>query len=88
MHAGMVNSVSSAAAQRALADVMLKPPLANIDLLDWRAFDRAIESGYDYACRALENLPHVPRLAPAAIEKRNVSSLAAELERRLKASTV
>ena len=88
MHAGMVNSVSSQAAQRALADVMLKPPLANIDLLDWRAFDRAIESGYAYACQALENLPHVPRLAPAAIEKRNVSSLAAELERRLKAWTV
>jgi NTE family protein len=86
MHAGMVNSVSSQAAQRALADVMLKPPLANIDLLDWRAFDRAIESGYAYACRALENLPHVPRFVPAAIEKRNVSSLAAELERRLKAA--
>jgi NTE family protein len=85
MHAGMVNSLSSQAAQRALADVMLKPPLANVDLLDWRAFDRAIESGYAYACHALENLPHVPRLGPSVIEKRNTSSLAAELERRLKA---
>ena len=85
MHAGMVNSVSSQAAQRALADVMLKPPLANVDLLDWRAFDRAIESGYTYACLALENFPHLPRLAPSVIEKRNVSSLAAELEKRLRA---
>ena len=69
MHAGMVNSVSGAAAQRALADVMLKPPLANIDLLNWRAFDRAIESGYAYARHALEKLPHVPRLAAAAVER-------------------
>ncbi len=64
---------------------MLKPPLANVDLLNWHAFDRAIEAGYAYACRALEDLPHVPRLAPSVIEKRNVSSLAAELERRLTA---
>jgi NTE family protein len=82
MHAGMVNSVASAAAQRSLADVMLKPPLANVDLLHWRAFDRAIEAGYDYARRALENLPNVPRLTRAASETFAVSSLAAELERR------
>jgi NTE family protein len=83
MHAGMVNSVSSAAAQRTLADIMLKPPLGNIDLLNWQAFDRAIEAGYAYACRALEELPNVPRLAAAAPKKPAVSSLAAELERRL-----
>ena len=80
MHAGMVNSVSSAAAQRALADVMLKPPLANIDLLNWHAFDRAIEAGYDYACRALENCRACRASPPAATERRGVSSLAAELE--------
>jgi NTE family protein len=83
MHAGMINSVSSDAAQRTLADVILKPPLANIDLLDWRAFDRAIEGGYVYACRALESLPNIPRLAPPSAEKPAVSSLAAEIEKRL-----
>ena len=54
MHSGMVNGASSAAVQRELADVLLKPPLANVDLLNWRAFDRAIQAGYDYARVALE----------------------------------
>jgi NTE family protein len=82
MHAGMVNSVTSAADQRRLADVLLKPPLANVDLLHWHAFDRAIEAGYSYARSALESLPQVPRL-PAAVDRPQRSSLAAELERRL-----
>jgi NTE family protein len=81
MHSGMVNSVSSAAAQRELADVLLKPPLANVDLLNWRAFDRAIQAGYDYARVALEALPAIPRL-PAAPRCAPRNSLAAELERR------
>jgi len=59
---GLVNSAASAAAQRKLADVLLRPPLANVDLLNWQAFDRAIEAGYAYACRTLEELPHLPRL--------------------------
>jgi NTE family protein len=86
MHAGMVNSVASAAAQRALADIILKPPLASIDLLNWKAFDRAIEEGYRYARQALEESPGVPRIAAAASNAADCAvgnSLAAELERRL-----
>jgi NTE family protein len=82
MHSGMINSASSAAAQRDLADVLLKPPLANVDLLNWRAFDRAIQAGYDYARVALETLPAIPRL-PAAPERASRSSFAEELVRRL-----
>jgi NTE family protein len=82
MHSGMVNSVTSAAEQRRLADVLLKPPLANVDLLHWHAFDRAIEAGYLFARSALESLPQVPRL-PAAADRPQRSSLTAELERRL-----
>ncbi|MEA3196580.1 MAG: hypothetical protein QOF32_632, partial [Gammaproteobacteria bacterium] len=85
MHAGMVNSVSSVAAQRALADVLLKPPLENVDLLNWRAFDRAIQAGYDYARSALDTLPGIPHL-PAAADPEPRSSLAAELARRLAAT--
>jgi NTE family protein len=85
MHSGMVNSASSAAAQRELADVLLKPPLANVDLLNWRAFDRAIQAGYDYARAALETLPALPRL-PAAADRAARNSLAAELEKRLAAT--
>jgi NTE family protein len=85
MHAGMINSASSAALQRERADVLLKPPLANVDLLNWRAFDRAIQAGYDYARLALEGLPAIPRLPdPAHGAKRN--SLADELARRMAAT--
>jgi NTE family protein len=86
MHSGMINSASSAAVQRELADVLLKPPLANVDLLNWRAFDRAIQAGYDYARAALETLPAIPRLPLATAERTARNSLAVELERRLGAT--
>ncbi len=86
MHAGLINSASTAKAQRELADVLLKPPLGNIDLLNWQAFDRAIQAGYDYARLTLEGLADVPRLTPAAPERPTRNSLAAEIERRLAAS--
>ncbi|HMK87665.1 MAG TPA: patatin-like phospholipase family protein [Steroidobacteraceae bacterium] len=85
MHAGMVNSVSSAAAQRTLADVMLRPPLTGIDLLAWHAFDRAIEAGYAYAKRVIETFPDVPRVAAAPAASKGESSLAAEIDRRMRA---
>jgi NTE family protein len=82
MHSGMINSASSAAEQRGLADVLLKPPLANVDLLNWHAFDRAIQAGYDFVRLALESLPQVPRL-PAAADRPHRNSLRDELARRL-----
>jgi NTE family protein len=83
MHAGMVSSIAGLDARRTLADLMLRPPLANIDLLDWHAFDRAIEAGYRHTRQALATLPHLPRLtAPPAPRS---TSLAAELERRIAA---
>jgi len=82
MHSGMINGAAGAAVQRELAEVLLKPPLGNIDLLNWRAFDRAIQAGYDYARATLDALPAIPRL-PAAADPTSRNSLAAELERRL-----
>jgi NTE family protein len=83
MYAGMAGSASSAAAQ--VADTIIKPPLAGIGLLNWQAFERAIDAGYRYARHALEELPAVPRLAamPVALLAEAQSSLAAELDRRL-----
>jgi NTE family protein len=86
MHAGMVNSTATERAQRELADVLLKPPLPNIDLLNWQAFDQAIQAGYDYARIALEGLPAVPRLIPAALAAVKINSAAVELERRIAAT--
>lgn len=82
VYSGLVNSAASAAVQRSLADVLLKPPLVNVDLLNWQAFDRAIDAGYTYARRALDEHPNLPRLAAPVIRSRDVSSLAAELEKR------
>jgi NTE family protein len=86
MRAGMINSNSTAVAQRELADLLLKPALNQIDLLDWRAFDGAIELGYEYARDALEKLPHVPRIASPSIPIARPNSLALELERRIAAA--
>jgi len=55
--AGMVNSSAMTAAHREKTDLLLQPPLAEIDMLNWSAFDRAIAAGYEYAVRRLEGLP-------------------------------
>ncbi len=86
MHAGMINSTASERAQRELADVLMKPPLANIDLLNWQAFDRAIQAGYDYARMALDELPDVPRIAAPAAGSAKTNCAAIELERRIAAT--
>jgi NTE family protein len=85
VYAGMVSSAAGATMQRQLADLLLKPPLANIDLLNWSAFDRAIALGYAYARQAIETRGDLPRLRDAPTRTSSSNSLAEELERRLKA---
>lgn len=55
--AGMVNSAAATLAHREQTDLLLQPPLETIDLLNWKAFERAIEVGYRYTLGRLENLP-------------------------------
>ncbi|HVW70890.1 MAG TPA: patatin-like phospholipase family protein [Steroidobacteraceae bacterium] len=55
--AGMVNSNAMTIAHREKTDLLLQPPLAQIDMLNWSGFDRAIATGYEYAVRRLEKLP-------------------------------
>jgi NTE family protein len=54
LRCGMINSASATVAHRQLADLVLKPPLERIDLLDWKAFDRVVELGYRHASESLE----------------------------------
>jgi NTE family protein len=86
MHAGMINSTAGERAQRDLADVLMKPPLTNVDLLNWHAFDRAIQAGYTYARAALDRMPGIPRIVEPAAERAKVNSAAVELERRIAAT--
>lgn len=55
LRAGMVNTEVASLRRRELADHLLTPPLSEVGLLDWRAYDHAIDVGYRYTCRALEN---------------------------------
>ena len=54
---GMVNSSAQTAAQRERTDLLLRPPLAAIDMLNWRAFDQAVQAGYEYTVRRIDELP-------------------------------
>jgi len=84
VYAGLVSGAAGASLQRRLADVLLKPPLVNVDLLNWQAFDRAIEAGYAYTLESLRGLPELPRLpAPPVPVAQSPNSLTLELERRL-----
>lgn len=55
--AGMVNSAATTVAHRERTDLLLQPPLAEVDMLNWKAFDRAIGLGYEYTVRRLAALP-------------------------------
>jgi NTE family protein len=54
--AGMVNSDAATAAGRRLTDLLLQPPLADVDLLNWHAFERAIAAGHRHAHEQLAAL--------------------------------
>ena len=52
--AGMVNSAANTVARRELSHVLLQPPLEQIDMLNWKSFDRAVDAGYAYTMKRLE----------------------------------
>ena len=52
--AGMINSASQRAARHESSDLLLQPPLEQIDMLNWKGFDRAIDAGYRYTQKRLD----------------------------------
>jgi len=54
LRSGMVNSGAAADIAASRSTLLLKPPLAAIEMLDWKAFDAAIEIGYRHAAEMLE----------------------------------
>jgi NTE family protein len=62
MRAGTVSSDAQTNVYRHRVDLLLDPPIESIDLMDWHAFDRAIEAGYRSTMEALER-PDSPPLA-------------------------
>ncbi|HEX6014686.1 MAG TPA: patatin-like phospholipase family protein [Geminicoccaceae bacterium] len=53
MRAGTVSSAAQGRRMHRAADLLLRPPLAGVGMLDWRAFDRAVALGYRHARQAL-----------------------------------
>jgi len=51
---GMVNATAATAAARSAASLVIAPKMEGIDLLEWNAFDDAIERGYVAAREALD----------------------------------
>jgi NTE family protein len=56
LRAATVNSDTLGKAACSHADILFQPPLQRVDLLDWKACDRAIDAGYRHAIKKLEQL--------------------------------
>jgi NTE family protein len=47
--AGMVGSAALTYLHREQSDLLLQPPLETVDMLNWKAFDKAVAAGHDHA---------------------------------------
>jgi NTE family protein len=63
LRSGMVNAEAASLERHARTSLLLTPPLADIELLDWHAYERAIEAGYRHAQQVLGRA-NAPRELP------------------------
>ncbi len=54
LRAGTVTTSAVNEANRRQSNILLTPPLPDIDILNWRAFDRAIEAGYEHTMEHMD----------------------------------
>jgi NTE family protein len=54
MRSGTVGNEQQRRDARGLCDFLLDPPLPGVYLRSWKAFDRAVQEGYDYAAEQIE----------------------------------
>lgn len=62
--ASMINRTATTVGQREQVDLLLRPPLEGIDMLDWHALERVIELGYRHAADSLDKRPAGLAIAP------------------------
>lgn len=60
IRAGTIASEESDRRQATFADAVITPPLGDIEIRDWKAFDEAVEIGYDHVMRVFERGEAVP----------------------------
>jgi NTE family protein len=63
LRSGMVNAEAASEERRAHTSLLLAPPLNDVELLDWNAYQRAIDAGYAYAHKLLGSA-NAPRELP------------------------
>ena len=63
LRSGMVNAEAASMQRRAQTSLLLTPDLNDVELLDWNAYERAIEAGYRYAQKVLGST-NAPRELP------------------------
>jgi NTE family protein len=49
LRSGSLSSALAASSNKDASSILLAPPVDDIDMLDWKAFDRALEAGYRHA---------------------------------------
>lgn len=54
LRTGMINTEMASAHRHELADAVVTPPVDDIGLLEWSAFDRAVDAGYQQTLRCLD----------------------------------
>nr|WP_255494691.1 patatin-like phospholipase family protein [Luteibacter sp. Sphag1AF] len=54
VRAAMVNAEVASAERRALADLLLTPPLEHVGMLDWNGWQAAVDAGYAHTARVLK----------------------------------
>jgi NTE family protein len=63
LRSGMVNAEAASQERRAHTSLLLTPVLDDVELLDWNAYQRAIDAGYAYAKKPLGSA-NAPRELP------------------------
>jgi NTE family protein len=63
LRSGMVNAEAASLERRRHTSLLIAPPVDDVELLDWNAYERAIKSGYDYARKMLGHA-NAPRELP------------------------
>ncbi len=53
IRSGMVNAELASAERRHLVSLLLEPPVSDIGLLDWKAYEHAVDAGYQYGLRVI-----------------------------------
>jgi NTE family protein len=65
LRSATVSSEAQTKISRGYSDVLLEPPMQDIDMRDWRALDRAVDAGYRYTAKRLQDSDDdLSRLSP------------------------